>query len=192
MTGPRTSSTPSDSNSRIARSTRLTGASASTNSGPGQDADDSRRHTGTAGGALGTRGPALFGADPWKKQVLDDYRRPPSARDDGDPPTVVELLGAPRWRSLWRRTDPLGFRVNGYGSNDKDGANTNPIDRGATEREPRSYLWSVAGHSDYLSRRQYREARDELIDMSKQNRRSRRLRAAASIIRHPFPQRPLQ
>jgi len=132
-------------------------------------------------GVRGTRGPALFGADPWRRQVIDDNHGPvlPPHRV-GDPPSVVELLGAhspdsagppqPRWRSLWRRSDYLGFPITGYWSNEVDGSNENPIDRRATERSPRSYLWTVARHNDYLSTPQYRTARDELIGMLQRGR----------------------
>jgi hypothetical protein len=120
----------------------------------------------------------LFGADPWREQVIEDSRRPAGApQKDGDPPSVVRVLGgdfrdpdkpiAPRWRSLWRRTDYLGFPITGFWSNETDGVNENPIDRGATERSPRSYLWAVARHNDYLSTPQYRAARDELVEMLK-------------------------
>jgi hypothetical protein len=129
-------------------------------------------------GVRGTSGPVLFGADPWREQVIEDSRRPAGApQKDGDPPSVVRVLGgdfrdpnkpiAPRWRSLWRRTDYLGFPITGFWSNETDGVNENPIDRGATERSPRSYLWAVARHNDYLSTPQYRAARDELVEMLK-------------------------
>jgi hypothetical protein len=98
---------------------------------------------------------------------------------EDDPPSVVQLLGgdfsdpkhpvAPRWRSLWRRTDYLGFPVTSFWSKETKGVNENPIDRGATERSPRSYLWAVAQHNDYLSTSEYRAARAELITMLAQN-----------------------
>lgn len=127
-------------------------------------------------GIRGTRGPALLRSDPWTKQVVDEAKEPiTSIGANDDPPTIVSLLGgdlsgkvhrvAPRWRNLWRRTDYLGFPVFGYWSNVTDGVNENPIDRGATEHSPRSYLWTVARHNDYLSTLQYREARDELVSM---------------------------
>ncbi|MET4636812.1 hypothetical protein [Mycetocola sp. 2940] len=127
-------------------------------------------------GVRGTQGPQMLAADPWRRQVIAD-NRPPAlpVHVKGDPDSVVELLGgnlsdaddpvAPRWRSLWRRTDYLGFPVTGFWSNETDGVNENPIDRRATERSPRSYLWAVARHNDYLSTPQYREARDELVAM---------------------------
>jgi hypothetical protein len=135
-------------------------------------------------GIRGTTGPALVAADPWKRQVLEDSRRPASPlQKDGDPASVVQLLGgdfrdpdnlvAPRWRSLWRRTDYLGFPVTGYWSDESNGVNENPIDRGATERSPRSYLWTVAKHNDYLSTAQYRAARDELVGMLTRSRVTR-------------------
>jgi hypothetical protein len=70
----------------------------------------------------------------------------------------------PRWRNLWRRTDYLGFPMFSYWSRVGEAA-LNPIDRGATERSPSTYLWSVARHSDYVSTLQYTAARDELIAM---------------------------
>jgi hypothetical protein len=127
-------------------------------------------------GVRGTEGPRMFAADPWRRQVLAD-NRPPAlpVHVDRDPDSLVQLLGgdfsdpgnlvAPRWRSLWRRTDYLGFPIAGYWSNETDGVNENPIDRRATERSPRSYLWTVAKHNDYLSTPQYRAARSELIAM---------------------------
>jgi hypothetical protein len=120
-------------------------------------------------------------SDPWQRQVIDEAKNPHEGFGPGeDPVTVVQLLGGadlgteravpPRWRSLWRRTDFLGFPVHGYASNvlrDRDGTchNENPIDRGATERDPQSYLWRIARHDNYLSTAQYREARDELVEM---------------------------
>ncbi|WP_411721936.1 hypothetical protein [Mycetocola sp.] len=127
-------------------------------------------------GVRGTLGPQMLASDPWTRQVIAD-NRPPAlpVHVEGDPDSVVELLGGnlgdpdnpiwPRWRSLWRRTDYLGFPVTGFWSNETNGLNENPIDRGATERSPRSYLWAVAKHNDYLSTPQYRTARDELIAM---------------------------
>ncbi|MET0843786.1 MAG: hypothetical protein ABWY23_08040 [Mycetocola sp.] len=132
-------------------------------------------------GVRGTLGPRMLESDPWRRQVIADNRPPvlPVHKED-DPPTVVELLGgdfrdrdrpvSPRWRSLWRRTDYLGFPVTGFWSNETDGVNENPIDRRATERSPRSYLWAVAKHNDYLSTPQYRSARDELVAMLAEGR----------------------
>ena len=64
---------------------------------------------------------------------------------------------APHWRNLWRRTDYLGFPANSYRPGD-------PIDRGASERMPRTYLWSVARHNGYLGTLQYIEARSKLLE----------------------------
>ncbi|MET0933328.1 MAG: hypothetical protein ABWX56_06405 [Mycetocola sp.] len=142
-------------------------------------------------GVRGTQGPQMLAADPWRRQVIAD-NRPPAlpVHVEGDPDSVVELLGgnlsdsanpvAPRWRSLWRRTDYLGFPVTGFWSNETDGVNENPIDRRATERSPRSYLWAVARHNDYLSTPQYQAARDELVAML----------ASARITSEPSPPEP--
>ncbi|HYI34871.1 MAG TPA: hypothetical protein VEX88_15540 [Glaciibacter sp.] len=153
-------------------------------------------------GVRGTLGPALLGADPWKQQVLEDSHPPARPlQKDGDPVTVVQLLGgdfrdpdhlvAPRWRSLWRRTDYLGFPVMGYWSNEIKGVNENPIDRGATERSPRSYLWAVAKHNDYLSTPQYRAARDELIEMMAASRREPGRTPSLTSRRERAPARPV-
>ena len=121
-------------------------------------------------GIRGTTGPTLLGADPWRQQVLEDFGDPAAGGSGGARDTLVALLGGdardrrvapPRWRSLWRRTDPLGFPVDDYWGGADGGAGG--IDRGASERSPTSYLWAVSGHSDYLSTLQYRAARDELV-----------------------------
>ncbi|WP_395243848.1 hypothetical protein ACGGZK_17250 [Agromyces sp. MMS24-K17] len=74
----------------------------------------------------------------------------------GDRPAVDEHV---RWASLWRRTDPLGFPVQGY--------RANPIDRGAVERAATTYLWQVAAHGDYPGTAQYAAARKALVDRLK-------------------------
>lgn len=115
-------------------------------------------------GVPGVRGPSLWHGDPWRNQVRAEfapgYELPPPMH--GDDLTLTAILGAddrqvPRWRSLWRRTDYLGFPVYGYRD---DG---NPIDRGVTESAPGSYLWRIATHSDYLGTAQFHLARDVLV-----------------------------
>ncbi|MGR2753406.1 hypothetical protein [Agromyces arachidis] len=115
-------------------------------------------------GVPGLLGPSLWLRDPWQRQVLAEFARPtlPAPRHDRLR-TLTGLLGAegttvPRWRSLWRRTDYLGFPVYAYRG---DG---NPIDLGATESAPASYLWRIATHSDYLGTPQFRQARDDLVE----------------------------
>ncbi len=148
-------------------------------------------------GTPGTYAPSLVRRDPWANEVKREWdiapwwRRAgsrgatPSKRSttvgDVDLPvstgmTLVELLGgnlaegqAPRWRSLWRRTDYLGFPANSFRSDD------NLIDRGASERAPRPYLWTIARHNDYLGTLQYVEARDELLEALKRPRVGRRI-----------------
>lgn len=134
-------------------------------------------------GISGTLGPSLLGADPWRQQVVNDHdtlASPPQI--DGGVVSVAQILtniggsagnsAGPRWRSLWRRTDYLGFPVTSFWSNDWGDGNENPVDRGATERSPRSYTWAIARHSDYVSTPQYWKARDELIEMLKNARTS--------------------
>ncbi|KRE23031.1 hypothetical protein [Agromyces sp. Soil535] len=121
-------------------------------------------------GVPGLRGPSLWRSDPWRAQVLAEFKDPlppPAQRNDI---TLTALLGAydqevPRWRSLWRRTDFLGFPVYAYRiDRNPDGTPVgNPIDRGATESAPASYLWRIATHSDYLGTPQFLLARDDLV-----------------------------
>lgn len=114
-------------------------------------------------GVPGLTGPSLWRSDPWRAQVLAEFGAetlPAPARSNDI--SLTALLGAhdqevPRWRSLWRRTDYLGFPVYAYRS---DG---NPIDRGVTESVPASYLRRIATHSDYLGTPQFLLARDELV-----------------------------
>lgn len=112
-------------------------------------------------GVPGERGPSLWSGDPWRRQVLDEFEKGLPAPSTS-PFALTTMLGAhdrvvPRWRSLWRRTDYLGFPVYGYRG---DG---NPVDRGATESAPNTYLWRVATHSDYLGTEQFNVARDDLV-----------------------------
>ncbi|MET0844376.1 MAG: hypothetical protein ABWY23_11025, partial [Mycetocola sp.] len=129
-------------------------------------------------GISGTRGPSLLRADPWHRQVIDDHDSPAlPPHNEKDPPSVAQILtrngdathrsAAPRWRSLWRRTDFLGFPITSYWSRETNGVNENPIDRGASERSPRSYLWTIARHNDYVSTAEYKNARHELIELLK-------------------------
>jgi hypothetical protein len=115
-------------------------------------------------GVPGLLGPSLWLRDPWERQVLAEFAMPALPEPGHDPQkTLTGMLGAegrtvPRWRSLWRRTDYLGFPVYAYRGEG------NPIDLGATESAPASYLWRIATHSDYLGTPQFRQARDELVE----------------------------
>ena len=115
-------------------------------------------------GVPGLLGPSLWLRDPWQRQVLAEFGETPLPAPGHDPQrTLTGMLGARqrtvrRWRSLWRRTDYLGFPVYAYRG---DG---NPIDLGASESAPASYLWRFATHSDYLGTPQFSRARDELVE----------------------------
>ncbi len=130
---------------------------------------------------LGTRpcrGPSLFGRDPWLAQVLADEEYSTRDRDTGDRDTggrgtadpasagsLVDLLSPvgtraqprpePAWVSLWRRTDFLGFPVMSYSEN--------PIDRGASELDRRTYLPAIATHGHYPLAPQYEAAFAEVV-----------------------------
>jgi hypothetical protein len=113
-------------------------------------------------GGLPSRGPSLWQADPWLRQVVEDHRtdgsggREPELRDK---PTLRELLTQPdgqvAWINLWRRTDYLGFPDASF----KD----NEIDRGADEFGPPLYLVKVATHPGYQSSPQYMRALRDLL-----------------------------
>jgi hypothetical protein len=98
-------------------------------------------------GTRPTRGPSLFRTDPWTRQIADDAAAPD-----------VNASVFPHWISLWRRTDFLGFPANSFGGRGGQG-----IDRAAAEWEPKTYLLTVATHSNYPDTPQYSEALGDLI-----------------------------
>jgi len=115
---------------------------------------------------LGTRpsaGSRLWAADPWSTD-------PPGAVA---PPAATLLgslsTGAPatvRWRSLWRRTDFIGFPVDSYA--------TGPVDTPASEIDPDAYLLAVAAHSGYPRAPEYRTELDTLVARLRASRPARR------------------
>lgn len=113
-------------------------------------------------GVPGLLGPSLWRADPWARQVLTEAAMPSPMAASAEDTTLTGLLGSdgivvPQWRSLWRRTDYLGFPVFAYRSHD------NPVDRGATEVALTGYIPTIATHGDYLTTPQFLAARDELV-----------------------------
>ena len=107
-------------------------------------------------GVLGTQ--ASLAARPW---AADPWTQAPAT----PPPTGITVVDAltstgsdePRWRSLWRRTDFIGFPVDGYESS--------RIDRRAQEEDTTTYLFSVATHGNYPRAPQYRQELDALVAM---------------------------
>lgn len=113
-------------------------------------------------GTLPSRGPSLWKADPWLRQVIEDHGTDGSGGRDPDlrdRPTLRELLTQPdgqvAWVNLWRRTDYLGFPDASF----KD----NEIDRGADEFGPPLYLVKVATHPGYQASSQYMRALRDLV-----------------------------
>lgn len=90
--------------------------------------------------------------DPWwaeihERQRPDDYRHSP----DSVTHRLTRMNGrVVLWRSLWRRTDYLGFPVVSFLAN--------PVDRRADELDESGYLLEVLTHSNYPRTPQYRRA----------------------------------
>lgn len=113
-------------------------------------------------GAEPCRSPSLWARDPWFAQVrADEKSHPVRAREN----SLVDILSRgprgvrtlPAWISLWRRTDFLGFPAASYR------ATHNPIDRGASELDVRTYLPTIATHGHYPLAPQYDAALAELL-----------------------------
>ena len=131
-------------------------------------------------GNLRCQGPSLRTADPWLKQVNDDFRNQENANaaSTAQPAevttqTLVAMLnngssnsgpvadatpdsmrGQITWINLWRRTDFLGFPAYSYA--------LNAIDRGAAEFQRHTYMLEVATHAGYPYTEEYRKRLDEL------------------------------
>ena len=80
----------------------------------------------------------------------------------GSPPASAEP-DEPRWRNLWRATDPIGFPVD-TGRWAADAAALGPIDYGCDEIDATGYMPRVAGHSDYPRAPEYARALLSLRD----------------------------
>ncbi len=117
---------------------------------------------------LGTRpspGALLWAADPWAA----DPSPVPGPRTE---PTLLGSLTSPpggacavRWRSLWRRTDFIGFPVDGYADS--------PVDVPASEVDADAYLLQVVAHSGYPRAPEYRRELDTLVACLRASRPSR-------------------
>lgn len=113
-------------------------------------------------GAEPCRPPSLWARDPWFAQVCADEKVHPAEPREN---SLVDVLShgpngvraRPAWISLWRRTDFLGFPATSYR------ATGNPIDRGASELDVRTYLPTIATHSHYPLAPQYDAALAELL-----------------------------
>jgi hypothetical protein len=112
--------------------------------------------------------PELFGPDvlgtqpaaPARLWAADPWATPSLAPNPPDVVTVVESLtttktGVVRWRSLWRRTDFIGFPVDAYARS--------PIDHAAQEVDEKAYLLTIAAHSGYPFAPEYRTQLDALV-----------------------------
>jgi hypothetical protein len=119
---------------------------------------------------LGTRpvsGPRAWAVDPWDSPVPTAPPRPGTTLVDSlsgpaGGGTGAAATSRPRWRSLWRRTDFIGFPVDGY----RDSA----IDTTATELDPEAYLLTIASHGGYTRTPQYAAELDALVVMLRASR----------------------
>ncbi|HQY33321.1 MAG TPA: hypothetical protein PLS68_05085 [Actinotalea sp.] len=109
---------------------------------------------------LGTargRGARLLTPDPWRDAIVHDETSPPAGPSPAG--SLVATLtgpgGAVRWVNLWRRTDYLGFPLDGYtGSR---------FDRAAEELDTSGYLPAVATHGGYPRAGGYAAALADLV-----------------------------
>lgn len=120
-------------------------------------------------------GPEVLGTDPCRRARLwstDPWagEREPHPATESRPRSVVGFLSAPtlepwpdgpRWRSLWRRTDYLGFPVDAYLPGRDAGARD--IDHRSSEVDPTTYLFTVATHGGDFHTPQYRRELLELV-----------------------------
>jgi hypothetical protein len=111
----------------------------------------------------------FWAIDPWAQELdLPSEARANRAgqeQADAEPDDLVSRLGGspPRWVSLWRRTDYLGFPVYSYVPNRRGRKPTNQIDRPADETDQTAYLIEIATHGGYPRATAYRAAFDELL-----------------------------
>jgi hypothetical protein len=105
---------------------------------------------------LGTRSapaPHVWRLDPWT-------RAPATPNPPGY--TLADSLTTrgrtTRWRSLWRRTDFIGFPVDDYVPTPRQ------IDHVASEIAPDTYMLAVAAHSGYPETAQYAVQLDVMVD----------------------------
>lgn len=133
-------------------------------------------------------GSAISGPDPWgtdiakQSQPLGEGEDTLRARLTGSGRPVARVQAGqtpagkrpdPRWVSLWRRTDYIGFPVFSYPAPPADLADPdakappkpppNVIDRAADERDATGTFVTVATHSDYPRAPEYQQALDDLL-----------------------------
>jgi len=128
-------------------------------------------------------GPKVLGNHPVEPATLVDPNPvvgttdEPATSNDHDLASLLEVrTGHGRWRSLWRRTDYLGFPVyNGVTTLAEDPAGaatvaTNDVDRAAAEIDRTGYMLGVLSHSDYPRTAEYRAELEYLRDTGQGSR----------------------
>jgi hypothetical protein len=78
-------------------------------------------------------------------------------------PAADDEADRPRWRNLWRATDPIGFPVD-TGRWATGPSELGPVDYGCDEIDATGYMPKVAGHSDYPRSPEYGRALRSLRD----------------------------
>ncbi len=131
---------------------------------------------------LGTRpsaGARLWAPDPWDGPTPAGVEpEGPTLQDSLTAPGAAGPTPVPRWRSLWRRTDYIGFPVDAYAGSE--------IDATASEVDADAYLLAVAAHSGYPRAPEYREALDLLVARLRASRpRSERARTGRTWTSRP-------
>lgn len=109
----------------------------------------------------------LWAADPWAGEREDGPQTtslPRSVVGFLSAPTLEPWPAGPRWRSLWRRTDYLGFPVDAYLPGPT--ATERRIDHSSSEVDPTTYLFTVATHGGDFRTPQYRQQLIELVGLS--------------------------
>lgn len=99
----------------------------------------------------------LWSADPWVGELVSrpaTTSAPRSVVGFLSAPTLEPWPSGPRWRSLWRRTDYLGFPVDACVRSEP--ATERDIDHRSSEVDPTTYLFTVGTHGGDFRTPQYR------------------------------------
>jgi hypothetical protein len=142
-------------------------------------------------GIPGCHSSRLRTPDPWQVEVDIANASPPPPPPEVAAKSLLGQLGGttqfppspPRWKSLWRRTDYLGFPVWRYPV--ASDADQNPLDVVAAEVLTVDYLAEIQTHSDYPRSLAYDTAFAELTGLRPRAPRDETAARSASEQQHP-------